>query len=328
VNGSEALVTGGSGFVGGYLIRALRAQGHVARGLARSAEAARAVEDAGAEPVRGDLDDPAGLRDAMRGADLVFHAAAKVDEWGRPAEFERVNVEGTKNVLWAARRAGVGRVVHVSTEAVLRDGRPLVEVDERAPLARRPVGWYARSKRDAERAALAANGDGLETVVVRPVFVWGPGDTGWLPGLREAVRTGRFRWIDGGRRPISTTHVANAAHGLVLASERGRAGEVYFVTDGPAIEIREMVTRYLATVGIRPPDRNVQLAGARFMAATAESLWRAFGVRKPPPATRTAVDILGLQCTVVDAKARSELGYEPVVDRDRALEELSTTRGR
>ena len=328
MTGTDAFVTGGSGFAGRHLIRALRARGDAVRALARSPEAATTVEAAGAEPVRGDLDDPAGLREAMRGADVVFHAAAKVDEWGPPAEFERVNVEGTKNVLWAARRAEVGRVVHVSTEAVLRDGRPLVQVDERTPLARRPVGWYARSKRDAERAVLAANGDGLETVVVRPVFVWGPGDTGWLPGLREAVRTGRFRWIDGGRRLISTTHVANAVHGLVLTSERGRAGEVYFVTDGPPIAIREMVTRYLATVGVRPPDRNVQLAGARLMAGTAESVWRAFGVRKPPPATRTAVDILGRECTVVDEKARTELGYQPVVDRDRALAELSGVRDR
>jgi nucleoside-diphosphate-sugar epimerase len=325
---TTAFVTGGSGFVGNRLIRTLRARGDAVIALARSGEAARKVERAGAQAVRGDLDDPAALRDGMREVDVVFHAAAKVDEWGRPAGFERVNVEGTKNVLWAAERARVPRVVHVSTEAVLLDGGPLVDADETTPYARRPPGWYARTKRDAEREVLAANGEGIETVVVRPRFVWGPGDTTLLPAFADAVRTGRFRWVGDGRHLTSTTHVQNAVHGLLLAADRGRPGEVYFVTDGPPVVFREMVTRLLATVGLTPPERRIGRGAARFVAAVSEGAWMLVSAKRPPPVTRAAVAVLSQTCTLSDAKARRELGYEPVIGVDRGLEELAELNAR
>ncbi len=325
---TTAFVTGGSGFVGNRLIRELRSRGDAVVALARSDESARKVERAGAQVVRGDLGDPEALRDDTREADVVFHAAAKVDEWGRPAEFERVNVEGTKNVLWAAKHAGVARVVHVSTEAVLLDGGSLVDADETTPYARRPLGWYARTKRDAEREVLAANGKDLETVVVRPRFVWGPGDTTLLPRFTDAVRTGRFRWIGDGRHLTSTTHVANAVHGLLLAADRGRPGEAYFVTDGPPVEFQEMVTRLLATVGLAPPERRIGRRAARFLAAVSEGTWMLVNAKRPPPVTRAAVAVLSQPCTLSDEKARRELGYEPVIDVDRGLEELAELNAR
>src|SRR5690349_1981233 len=123
---TKAFVTGGSGFVGRNLIRALVARGDVVRALARSDKAAEAVRALGAEPVRGDLQDFRALRDGMTGSEMVFHAAAEVSEWGDPKQFHDFNVVGTQNVLTAARAAGVKRFVHVSTEAVLADGQPLM----------------------------------------------------------------------------------------------------------------------------------------------------------------------------------------------------------
>ncbi|MGZ3475139.1 MAG: NAD-dependent epimerase/dehydratase family protein, partial [Polyangiales bacterium] len=107
--GEKVFVTGGSGFVGGRLIELLRARGLVVRALARSAASESAVRARGAEPVTGDLDDESALRDGMRGCVAVFHAAAKVDEWGDPADFERINVEGTRRVMDSARGSGVTR---------------------------------------------------------------------------------------------------------------------------------------------------------------------------------------------------------------------------
>src|SRR3954447_3377902 len=124
-----AFVTGGSGFVGGALIRRLVADGWTVRALARSDRSSQAVEDAGAEAVRGDLDDTAAMRDGAKGADVFHHAAAKVEDFGDPADFERITVQGTKNALTAAREAGVPRFVHVGTEAALMAGQPLVNVD-------------------------------------------------------------------------------------------------------------------------------------------------------------------------------------------------------
>src|SRR4051794_40192532 len=131
---ATAFVTGGSGFVGGALIRRLVRDGWTVRALARSDPSAQSVQEAGAEAVRGDLDDTAAMRAGAEGADVFHHAAAKVEDFGDPADFERVTVQGTKNAVAAAREAGVPRFVHVGTEAALMDGQPLVDVDETTPL--------------------------------------------------------------------------------------------------------------------------------------------------------------------------------------------------
>src|SRR4051794_2626754 len=254
---AHTFVTGGSGFIGGALIRRLVADGGTVAALARSEDAAAAVRARGADPIRGDLGDPAGLERGMAGADVVVHAAAHLGDWGDPAEFERVNVQGTRHVVEAARRAGVRRVVHVGTEAALLDGRPLVAADERTPLAFGSPVLYSATKARAEQVVLEAGHGGLETVVVRPRFVWGAGDTTLLPVMIGLVRSGRFAWIGGGRQRTSTSHVDNVVEGLVVAAARGPSGGVWFVTDGPTVVFRKFVTALLATQGVVPPDRSV-----------------------------------------------------------------------
>src|SRR3954468_4529119 len=168
-----AFVTGGSGFIGGALVRRLADEGWTVRALARSDASALSVRERGAEAVTGDLDDVPAMREGAQGCNVAFHAAAQLGEWGSRSAFERVNVGGTRNVLRAAREAGVPRFVHVGTEAALLAGRPLVMVDERAPLRPDSPALYSRTKAQAEIAVLEANGDGLATMVVRPRLVWG-----------------------------------------------------------------------------------------------------------------------------------------------------------
>src|SRR5438067_6473674 len=224
---AQVFVTGGSGFIGGRLIERLIADGHSLRALARSQAAADRVREHGAEPVRGELDDGASLRAGAEGCELAFHAAATLGDWGRREDFERGNVTGTFNVLAACADAGVRRLVHVGTEAALMAGEPLVEVDERAPLRPDSSVLYSATKARAEQAVLDANREGFETVVVRPRFVWGAGDTTLLPAITEMVRSGRFAWIAGGRHRTSTTHVDNTVEGLMLGATRGRPGNAY-----------------------------------------------------------------------------------------------------
>src|SRR5215212_10516928 len=125
-----AFVTGGSGFVGGALIERLHAEGWEVRALARSDAAADRVRQRGALPLPGDLENESIIREGAAGADVAFHAAAKLGDWGDPDEFERLNVRGTENVIAACREAGVRRLVHVGTEAALMAGQPLVNVNE------------------------------------------------------------------------------------------------------------------------------------------------------------------------------------------------------
>jgi nucleoside-diphosphate-sugar epimerase len=248
---TAAFVTGGSGFIGGALIRRLVAEGWDVHALVRSEASAQKVAALGAKAIAGDLADVPSMAVGAQYCELAFHCAAHLGDWGTREEFERGNVQGTRNALAAARQAGLRRFVHVGTEAALLAGEPLVEVDERAPLRFDSPALYSSTKARAEEAVIEANHNGFETVVVRPRFVWGPGDTTLLPLLIEAVRSGRFAWIGGGHHRTSTTHIDNTVEGLMLAAERGSPGGVYFVTDGEPVVFRDFITRLLATQGRR-----------------------------------------------------------------------------
>jgi nucleoside-diphosphate-sugar epimerase len=316
-----AFVTGGSGFVGGALVERLRSEGWDVRALARSERAAARVRELGAEPVMGNLDGRDALRAGAEGCEVAFHAAAKVEDWGDPADFERLNVRGTQNVIDACRDAGVRRLVHVGTEAALMVGQPLVNVDEEAPLRPDSPALYSSSKAKAEQ--LVRDADGLETVVVRPRFVWGRGDTSLLPTIIEMVTSGRFRWIGGGRQLSATTHIDNTVEGLWLAATKAPAGGVYFVTDGEPAVFRDFLTELLATQGVTVPDRSVPAGVARVAAAASERIWRLLKRPGPPPLTRFAVWVSSQECTIDISRAERELGYRPVISREAGLAELS-----
>jgi nucleoside-diphosphate-sugar epimerase len=318
----RAFVTGGSGFVGGRLIERLVGDSWSVAALARSDRAADAVRTRGAEPVRGELSDLPALVTGMAGADVCFHAAAKVEDFGPWPEFAAVNVEGTRNVLRACRAAAVGRAVHVSTEAVLMHGQPLVHADETYPLAFRSAAPYSRSKAMAEQVVLEEGGGSLEAMIVRPRFVWGRGDTTLLPLLVEATRSGALRWVGGGRHRTSTTHVDNTVEGLLAAAEHGRGGRAYFVTDGDPVVFREFVSELIATQGVTPPEGTVPTPVARALAAAGETAWKLLPLPGVPPLTRFASWVASQECTLDDSRARSELGYAPVKTREQGMREL------
>jgi nucleoside-diphosphate-sugar epimerase len=319
----NAFVTGGSGFIGGALIERLRREGWGVRALARSESAVKRVRERGAEPVSGDLDAHDSLRAGAEGSDVTFHAAAALGDWGDPAEFERVNVAGTANVIAACRAAKVPRLVHVGTEAALMAGEPLVNVNEDAPLRPDSPALYSATKAKAELRVRAANRDGLETVVIRPRFVWGRGDTTLLPAITELVRSGRFRWIGGGTHLTATTHVDNAVEGLWLGATKARAGGVWFVTDGEPVVFREFVSRMLETQGVTAPEKSVPQAVARAAAPASERAWRLLGRGGNPPITRFATWIASQECTIDISRAERDLGYRPVRTREEGLAELA-----
>jgi nucleoside-diphosphate-sugar epimerase len=319
----RAFVTGGSGFVGGRLIPALVERGWEVRGLARSDGAAAKVKALGAEPVMGDLGDREALGRGMEGSAVVFHAAAHVKDWGPRKEFITANVAGTAMCLTQARAVGVPRFIHVSTEAVLLGGPPLVRVDESRPRPDAPFGLYAETKGMAEERVLAANGRDLCTIVMRPRFVWGKGDNAILPKLVASVKSGQFRWIAGGRYLTSTCHVDNVIEGLVLAAERGRPGGIYFLTDGEPVEVRSFFSAMLATQGVDPGERSIPRGLAKAMALASEAAWTVLPfLPGDPPITRTAVRLIGEEVTVDDTRAREELGYRANKSREQGLAEL------
>jgi nucleoside-diphosphate-sugar epimerase len=324
----KAFVTGGSGYVGRNLVRHLRARGDEVRALARSPAAIATVTALGATAVEGDLDGGEAMRRGMAGCDTVFHVAALAAEWGPREAFHRANVEGTAHALEAARAAGVKCFVHVGTEAAFCDGTPLVDMDESRPLPARALARYPQTKNEAERLVRAANAPGFRTVVVRPRLVWGNDDTSVLAALAAAVKAGRFMWMDGGDYPTSTCHVDNLCEALLLAADKGRGGEAYFVTDGAPVQLREFVTKMLASRGVDPGDKSVPGALALAFAYVAEFIWEILGlagIHGEPPVTRMAVHLFGEPVTVNDAKARRELGYTGKVTREQGYASLRSS---
>jgi nucleoside-diphosphate-sugar epimerase len=320
----DAFVTGGSGFIGGRLVERLVREGTRVKALARSDASADRVAELGAEPVRGDITDPTSLTPAATGAEVAFHLAAHLGEWGPWADFERGNVEGTRNVLAACAEAGVRRFVHCGTEAALMAGEPLVQVDETAPLRPDSRAPYPATKARAEQEVRSANREGFETVVVRPRFVWGKGDTTLLPGMVETVEAGKWAWVGGGENVTDTAHVDNVVEGMVLAAEKGRPGEAYFVTDEERITFREFVTAMLETQGVEPPNRNLPAWTAAPMARVCEAAWKLLPLKGDPPMTAFRSWLLTQECTIDISKARTELGYNPIVTHEQGLAELRT----
>jgi nucleoside-diphosphate-sugar epimerase len=317
-----AFVTGGSGFIGGRLITRLVADGWTVRALARSDGSAAAVEVLGAEAVRGDLDDRDSMTAGAESCEVTFHLAAHLGDWGPWEEFERGNVGGTRNALAASEAAGVRRFVHCGTEAALMAGQPLVNVDESAPLRPDSKAPYPATKARAEQLVRNANREGFETVVIRPRFVWGEGDTTLVPVMEEMIEQGRFAWIGGGGNLTSITHVENVVEGLVLGAERGLPGEAYFVTDGEPVVLREFVTEMLATKGVVPPDRAIPGFLAAPIATISEAAWKLLPLPGAPPISHFTAWVMTQECSIDISKARRELGYEPVVSREQGLAEM------
>ena len=220
-------ITGASGFVGGAIVRALTDR-FTFRALSRSDGSDAAIRALGATPVRGELGSVAA--DAIAGSEAVIHCAAFVKQWGTREQFWNANVEGTRQLLQAARQAGAHRFIHIGTEAALFHGQHMRDIDERYPYPAHTPFLYSETKAAAEKLVLAANAPGFATLSIRPRFVWGPGDQTILPVLEAMVRSGRFVWIDGGRALTSTTHIANLVHAVGLGA-RARHGRQRVLRD-------------------------------------------------------------------------------------------------
>lgn len=318
-------VTGAAGYVGRNLLRHFLDRGETVTGLVRSAEAAERVIAAGGRPALGDMLET-DLAPLMAGSAVLIHAAASTDH-GIGSDAYRVNAEGTRRVLDAARQAGVGRIVLISTDSVLQSGRPLRHVDETAPYPRRPAGAYGAGKAEAERIARRAAAEGQNIVILRPRMVWGRDDTTALPVLLSAARSGQFAWISGGGYLSSTLHIANLCHAVDLALARGQSGEIYHLSDGPARPFRETVTGLLESQGVAPPTKTVPRGVLRSVARAGEAAYRLSGGRLRGPLSLQDFATSAVEVTLDTGKAERELGYASVMSWERGLEELRAVRG-
>lgn len=296
-------ITGATGFVGGAVATQLRHAGHEVVALARAPERATALAEAGFLLVAGDLGDEASLDQLCAGADGLFHVAGWYKLGSRtPDEGRRINVDGTRAVLAAARRAGVPRTVYTSTLAVNSDTRGEV-VDEQYRFAGEHLSVYDRTKAAAHDVADAAIRDGQEIVIVQPGLVYGPGDTSQTGGLIAATVAGKRPLVpDAGG--VCWGYIDDIAAGHVMAMDRGRAGESYFLA-GPVATLATGLRMAAGIAGVEGP-RIVPTGAIRAMA----TVGRVAGFLPLPPdyagesLRASTASYLGSA-----AKAQRELGW-------------------
>jgi nucleoside-diphosphate-sugar epimerase len=256
----------------------------------------------------------------------VVHCAAYVGEFAPWEVFHETNVAGTERLLAAARKAGVRRFIHISTEAVLFNGKHLHNVTEQAPYPRRQRYLYSSTKAEAEQAVLSAHGSGIETIVLRPRLVWGPRDAVVLPSLKRVVDQGSWFWVDGGKGTTSTTHVHNIVHAVQLAMHGGQSGNCYFIADAGTQNYRNFFSQLGATAGINFPNRGLPRWLLAPIGRILENLWRCTPLRGSPPFTEFGTGIFAATITVDTSKAQKKLGYHPIISVDEGLAQLHENR--
>lgn len=318
------LVTGATGFIGGHAAERLAREGRRVRCLVRAGGDTSRLEGLDVETVVGDLTDARSLAAATAGCRDVVHCGALVSDWATTDEIASVNVAGTRHLLEAAADQSVRRVVHLSsTDVYGHPGRAAVDETYVAPRVR---DWYARTKRDAEtEVRRVSSSRGLETVVLRPATVYGPGSTDVVGEIAAAIRSGTMLLVDGGRAIAGLTYVDNVLDAVLLALRHDAARDQTFnVTDGLDVTWRTLADDLAARLGRPPVRRSLPYRPAHGIGFSLEQgyrlLRRTTGLTVRPLLSRQAVQIMGIDQDFSNRRAREQLGWEPRVDYASGLE--------
>ncbi len=318
----RVLVTGGSS-----LLARRTAEQLVARGDEVVLMQRRPI-DLDVPQVLGDIREADLVERAVGECDAVIHLAAKVGVVGSWHDYRSINVDGTANVIAAARRHTVSRVVHVSTPSVAHIGESLVGVGATPAVTGRRGAWYAESKALGEQLVLAASSDALPIVAIRPHLVWGPGDTQLIGRIIERARAGRLALVGNGSALIDTTYIDNAAAALVAALDAavpGAAcvGQAYVIANGEPRPVAELIAGICRAAGIDATPRRVPRRVALATGSLVERIWSLRSDAGEPPLTRFLAEQLGTAHWFDPRPAREDLGWTPTVSIDEGLARLA-----
>ncbi len=323
-----ALVTGGGGFLGGAVVRQLKARGDKPISYTRSRNAW--LDEIGVEQRLGDLTNLEALKSAMTGCDLVIHVAAKAGVWGRYADYEATNITGTQNVIEACKASGIRKLVYTSTPSIVHTGGDLEGVDESAPIASHSESYYPLTKAIAEKAVIAANGPDLATVALRPHLIWGPGDPHLIPRLLSRARLGKLKRIGTRDVKVDVTYIDNAAEAHLLAADRidigsPIAGKAYFISNGEPVVLWDFLNRILTDAGVPPVTKTVPVWLARAAGWYLETVYRMFRFAGEPVMTRFVANQLSTSHWYDISAARRDLNYNPRVSIEEGLKRLAAS---
>ena len=314
------LVTGATGFVGGAVAQRLRSENCIVRTLVRRNSDTAELTAAGCELCFGDITEAASVQEAMAGADAAVHCAALASDWDPPERFVQVNIEGSRHIFEAALQCGVKRIVHISTTDVLGvypDGRT---VDDSYPLKK--TGFpYSDTKAEAERIAFAyAKERGLPVAVIRPAWIYGPGDRHFLPEIVEAMRAHQMMFIGSSRNTIPMCYIDNLVDAILLALTCPEAvGQAYIVCDGAVMSWRELTDLLADQLGLSKVRWTVPLPVAQVLAFGAETLAKLEKSTKRPALTRYWLAFGSRDLHYSNSKICRELSFSPQIMPEEGL---------
>ena len=304
----------------GAVARRLRSENCTVRTLVRRNSDTATLTAVGCELWTGDITDEASVRKAMEGVDAAVHCAAFASDWGPRETFVRVNTEGSRHVFDSALQSGVKRVVHISTTDVFgiyTDGRT---IDDSFPL--KETGFpYSDTKAEAERIAFTyAQERGLPVAVIRPTFIYGPGDRTFLPEVVHAMRTHQMAFIGRPRNTIPLCYIDNLVDAIILALTHDEAmGQGYIVCDGPVVSWKELTDLLADQLNLPKVKRTIPLPVAEAVAIGAETLARIEKSTRRPALTRYELGFGGRDMRYSNSKICGELGFSPRVLPEEGL---------
>ena len=307
----KVLITGGTGFIGGALVKRLLSQGSSVRVLVRDpgSDAAESLKRSGAEVFKGDITDLSSCTRAVEGIDLVFHCAGMLGGWRKSEkELMDVNAGGTLNMLRAGRNSGIKGFIHVSSCGIfgpLKDGEAA-----RDDHPYNPINIYEKTKVEAEELALSYATEGMSVAVIRPEFVYGPGGMHLLP-LFRAVNQGRFVLFGGGRSTLHPTYIDDVVDALLLAADNPRAcGKAFNIAGERPVTVKEFVGCMAEAMGSPAPALNVPVPLAKAAGFLLDHTW---GLFAKPPLSLAQAGYLSENRAFTCKRAADVLGYSPKV---------------
>lgn len=307
------LVTGAAGFLGGHVVELLRARGERVRALARRGDDTARLEALGVEVRRGDLTDEDAIRAAVKDTRWVMHCAAKTGPWGPLDEYIAANIAGLRLLVLAALEAGVERFIHVSSITV-HSNDVGGAADESSPMPGAP-NPYSRTKLVGERImAELITSRAAPITIVRPGWIYGPGDTASFGRFASMIERGRMIVLGSGDNVVPLIHARDVARGMVMAAETPRAiGRAYLLVSDERVTQNRYLNTIAAELAVPAPRLHIPYRGALAVGAVSESLFAALHVRRTPPLTRYGLEVLGGENRFDCTRARRELGFAPSV---------------
>ncbi|NRB40830.1 MAG: NAD-dependent epimerase/dehydratase family protein [Pseudomonadales bacterium] len=313
----KALVTGGGGFLGLYIVEALLTQGWQVRVLCRGHYAS--LEALDVEIIHADITDQHQVLEACHDINTVFHAASKTGPWGDYQEFYNTNVIGTQNIISACKQQNVSRLIYTSSPSVLSFYDDLINVDESHPFPKKRISAYQETKMIAEKAVLAANSASLSTTALRPHALWGPRDTHLFAAIIERVKAGKLKIIGEGNNKISVSYVENSALAhLQAANSDNCAGKVYFINETEPVELWPWINELVTEIGLQPVTKKVPYKLAYTLGFIIENIYTALPFLGEPPMTRALVSVCGKDHYFDTSRAEKDFQFTNVIPMQEA----------